>query len=605
MSFLPQAIVLLAAALIFAPLAKRYTGTTVLGYLIAGLLLGSSVSGLIEDPKLINQLLHFGMIAVMFFIGFAFRPLKLWGERRGILKNSGLQYFIITILLVGACFLLLDQVWHSLILGCALALSALILPQQLLQQKQQSNHKLEQATLATLQLQAFITVILIALFPLLEDTASTRHGIAYFAALIATISGLFLANRYLVHPIFRFLVHKKSLHLIAVLSLFILLSVILIMDILNLHILIAAFLAGLLLAETEFKVEVERILEPLKDTATGLFFMAIGLGLSLTPLSQSPLLILGSIFALVLIKAVVIGAISYYQQRNAKFSTLFAVSLAQSGELSLILLKLAESENLVSTELLAPTFLIILGSMLFTPLLYALFNRKILPMLQKNKAAVADADIPQHPILIIGFGRFGQVIARALHAQGKHFNVIDSNQPDADFIEQYGHHFIDADVTQIENLRATGIEYCKLLIIAIDDVEDSMNLARHLRLNYPDLTILVRARDRHHARLLHDLGISQIWRETYASALSMAQQTLVETGLPEDEAQNLMMHFKQEDERLMQQHWNSNQQEIIKNHPSAIAELEYLFANTKTLILDRASNDQNTQCDAKSLNETS
>lgn len=605
MSFLPQAIVLLAAALIFAPLAKRYTGTTVLGYLIAGLLLSSSVSGLIEDPELINQLLHFGMIAVMFFIGFAFRPLKLWGERKGILKNSGLQYFIITILLVGACFLLFDQVWHSLILGCALALSALILPQQLLQQKQQSNHKLEQATLSTLQLQAFITVILIALFPLLEDTASTRHGIAYFAALIATISGLFLANRYLVRPIFRFLVHKKSLHLIAVLSLFILLSVILIMDILNLHILIAAFLAGLLLAETEFKVEVERILEPLKDTATGLFFMAIGLGLSLTPLSQSPLLILGSIFALVLIKAVVIGVISYYQQRNAKLSTLFAINLAQSGEFSFILLKLAESENLLSAELLAPVFLIILGSMLLTPLLYTLFDRKILPILQKNKVAVANADIPQHPILIIGFGRFGQVIARALHAQGKHFNVIDSNQPDADFIEQYGHHFIDADVTQIENLRATGIEYCKLLIIAIDDVEDSMNLARHLRLNYPDLTILVRARDRHHARLLNDLGISQIWRETYASALSMAQQALVETGLSEDEAQNLMMHFKQEDERLIQQHWNSNQQEIIKNHPSAIAELEYLFANTKTLILDRASNDQNTQCDAKSLNETS
>lgn len=605
MSLLLPIIFLLAAALIFVPLTKRYASTTVLGYLIAGLLLGSSVSGLIEDPELINQLLHFGMVAVIFFIGFAFRPLQLWGERRGILKKSGLQYFIITILLVGACFLLLDQVWHSLILGCALALSALILPQQLLQQKQQSNHKLEQATLATLQFQAFITVILIALFPLLEDTASTRHGIAYFAALIATISGLFLANRYLVRPIFRFLVYKKSLHLIPVLSLFILLSVILIMDILNLHILIAAFLAGLLLAETEFKVEVEHILEPFKDTATGLFFLAIGLGLSLTPLSQSPLLILGSIFALVLIKAVVIGAISYYHQRNTKFSTLFAVSLAQSGELSLILLKLAESENLLSTELLAPTFLIILGSMLFTPLLYALFNRKILPMLQKNKVAVADADIPQHPILIIGFGRFGQVIARALHAQGKHFNVIDSNQPDADFIEQYGHHFIDADVTQIENLRATGIEYCKLLIIAIDDVEDSMNLARHLRLNYPDLTILVRARDRHHARLLHDLGISQIWRETYASALSMAQQALVETGFSEDKAQNLMMHFKQEDERLIQQHWNSNQQEIIKNHPSAIAELEYLFANTKTLILDRASNDQNTQSDAKSLNETS
>lgn len=455
-----------------------------------------------------------------------------------------------------------------------------------------------------MQFQAFIAVIFISLFPLLEDTASTRHGIAYFAAIIATISGLFLANRYLVRPAFRFLAGTGSIQLIPILSLLIVLSVILIMEVLNIHVLIGAFLAGLLLTETEFKAEVERIIQPFKEPMVGLFFLTIGLGLSLEPLGQSPLFILGSILGLVLIKVGVIAAMSYYQQRHAKLSTLFALTLAQSGELAFILLKLAESENLITNDLVTSSLLIIFGSMLLTPLLYWLFDTQVLPRLNK-KVAVQIEDIPQHPILIIGFGRFGQVVARTLHAQGKHFNVIDSNQPDADFIEQYGHHFIDADVTQIENLRATGIEYCKLLIIAIDDVEDSMNLARHLRLNYPDLTILVRARDRHHARLLHDLGISQIWRETYASALSMAQQTLVETGLPEDEAQNLMMHFKQEDERLIQQHWNSNQQEIIKNHPSAIAELEYLFANTKTLILDRASNDQNTQSDAKSLNETS
>lgn len=605
MSFLPQAIVLLAATLIFVPLTKRYASTTVLGYLIAGLLLGSSVFGLIEDPQLISQLLHFGTIAVMFFIGFAFRPLQLWAERRGILKNSGLQYFLTTILLVGACLLLFHQVLLSLILGCALALSAVILPQQLLQQKQQLNHKLGQATLATLQFQAFIAVILIALFPLLEDTASTRHGIAYFAAIIATISGLFLASRYLVRPAFRFLAHKNSIHLIPVLSLLVLLAVILIMDILNIHVLIAAFLAGLLLAETEFKSEVERILEPFKDAATGLFFLAIGLDLSLTPLSQTPLLILASIFGLILIKAAVISAISYYQQRHAKLSTLFAITLAQSGEFSFILLKLAESENLLSTALLESSFLIILGSMLLTPLLYTLFDRKILPMLQKSKI-VADADVPQHPILIVGFGRFGQVIARALHAQGKQLSVIDSNQPDADFIEQYGHRFIDADVTQVENLRAAGIEYCKLLIVAIDDVEDSMNLARHLRLNYPDLALLVRARDRHHAHLLHSLGITQIWRETYTSSLKMAQQAFIETGLSNEEAQTQIAQFEQEDQRLLiKQHWVHDQQEILESYPNAMAELEYLFANTKTLEVDRSSNDQNKQSDANSLNETS
>lgn len=605
MSLLLPIIFVLAATLIFVPLAKRYAANTVLGYLIAGLLLGSSVSGLIEDPQLINKILDLGMIAVMFFVGFAFRPQQLWLERRGILKNSGSQLAVITLVLIGACFLLFNQLLTSIILGFALALSAVALPQQLLQKKQQLNQKLGQATLATLQFQSFIAVILIVLFPLLEDTASTRHGIAYFAAIIATISGLFLASRYLVRPAFRFLARKNSIQLIPVLSLLIVLSVILIMDILNIHILIAAFLAGLLLAETEFKTEIERVVEPFKDTAIGLFFLAIGLELSLHALSQSPLLILGSIFGLVLIKAGVIAAISYYQQRHAKRSALFAIILAQSGELSFILLKLAESEDLLAKEILAPALLIVCGSMLLTPVLYWLLDSKILPSLQKQVSRPVD-DVAQHPILILGFGRFGQVVARVLHAQGKQFSVIDSNQPDADFIEQYGHRFLDADVTQIENLRAAGIEYCKLLILAIDDVEDSMNLARHLRLNYPDLTLFVRARDRHHAHLLNDLEVQHIWRETHASSLNMAQQALIETGLSIEQAHHQIEQFKQEDELLLiQQHWAHEQQDVIESYPNAIAELEYLFENTKTLRSDRLSNDQNTQSDANSLNETS
>jgi glutathione-regulated potassium-efflux system protein KefB len=605
MSLLLPIIFLLAATLIFVPLAKRYMGTTVLGYLIAGLVLGSNVSGLVEDPQLIQSLLELGMIAVMLFLGLVFRPVQLWVERRSILKHSGLPLAIIIPILIGACFLLLNQLLTSLILGFALALSAVTLVQQLLQKKQQLHNQLGQACLATLQFQIFITVVLIALFPLLEETASTRHGIAYFAAIIATISGLFLASRYLVRPAFRFLAQKNSIQLIPVLSALIIVSVILIMDILNIHVLIGAFLAGLLLAETEFKAEVERILEPFKDAAIGLFFLAIGLGLSLEPLAQMPLLILGSIFGLVLIKAGVIAAIRYYQQRHARFSTLFAITLAQSGELTFILLKLAESEDLLSKALLQPALLIVFGSMLLTPLLYWLFDAEILPRLQK-KVPVAPEDVPQHPILIVGFGRFGQVVARVLHAQGKQFSVIDSNQPDADFIEQYGHRFFDADVTQVDNLRAAGIEYCKLLILAIDDVEDSMNLARYLRLNHPDLTLFVRARDRHHAHLLNGLGIQYMWRETYAASLDMAQQALVETGLSNLDAQTQMERFKQQDELLLiQQHWVQEQQEIVEHYPSAIAELEYLFENTKTLQPDRMRNDQNTQSDANSLNETS
>ena len=605
MSLLLPIIFLLAATLIFVPLAKRYMGTTVLGYLIAGLVLGVNVSGLIEDPQLIQSLLNLGMMAVMLFLGLSFRPVQLWLQRKSILKSTGLQLAVIIPLLVGAGFLLFHQLQGSLILGFALALSAVTLVQQLLEKKQQLHSPLGQACLATLQFQIFITVILIALFPLLEDTASTRHGIAYFAAIIATISGLFLASRYLVRPAFRFLAQKNSIQLIPVLSALIIVSVILIMDILNIHVLIGAFLAGLLLAETEFKAEVERILAPFKDAAIGLFFLAMGLGLSLEPITQTPLLILGSIFGLILIKSGVIAAIHYYQQRHARLSTLFAITLAQSGELTFILLKLAESENLLGKALLQPALLIVFGSMLLTPLLYWLFDAEILPRLQ-NKVPVAPEDVPQHPILIVGFGRFGQVVARALHAQGKHFSVIDSNQPDADFIEQYGHRFFDADVTQVENLRAAGIEYCKLLILAIDDVEDSMNLARYLRLNHPDLSLFVRARDRHHAHLLNSLGIQYMWRETYAASLEMAQQALIEAGLSNLDAQTQIERFKQQDELLLiQQHWVQEQQEVIEHYPSAIAELEYLFENTKTLQTNRMRSDQNTQSDANSLNETS
>ena len=605
MSLLLQIILLLLATLIFAPLAKRYASTPVLGYLIAGLVLGSGVFNLIHDAELINQLTELGMILFMLFLGFAFKPQQLWTQRHNLMINSGLPLLLSTILLISTCLFILQDFLKSIILGFALALSSITLTQQLLQNKRQINSTLGQTALLGLQLQTLFAVLLIGLFPLLEDTASTQHGIAYFAAIIATISGLFLASRYLVRPAFRFLAHRQSIELIPVLGLLIVFSVLLLIDILNIHVLIGAFLTGILLAETEFKLEVERMISPFRDAAIGLLFLAIGLEISLTPLLQSPLFILASISGLLLIKAAMIAACGYYQQRSGKFSMGLAILLAHSGELSFLLLKIAESEQLLSKEILQPTLLIIFGSMLLTPLLFWLMNTKILPLMQK-KAPKHAHDVPQHPILIVGFGRFGQVVARALHAQGRQFSVIDSNQPDADFIEQYGHHFLDADVTQVENLRAAGIEYCKLLIIAIDDVEDSMNLARHLRLNYPDLSLLVRARDRHHAHLLHDLGIQHVWRETYLSSLDMAQQALIETGCSTADAQVHISQFQQQDQQLLNQSlWSHDQYETMDHYPNALAELEYLFENIKIISPKCLRDDQVTQTDAKSPHETS
>lgn len=604
MSLLLSIIFLMTAALIIVPLTKRYTSNTVLGYLIAGLLLGSSGFALITDTQFITQITELGMLLLMFFLGLAFRPIQLWIQRYTILKNSGLSLLTISLILTSICFLLFNDFASSIVLGVALALSAVTLVQQLLHYQQKSNSTLGQSILSAIQMQVFVAILFIVLFPVWDDTATTRHGIAYFAAIIATVSGLFLASRFLIRPAFRYLAKRNSIELIPVLGLVTILSIIVIMDILNIHILIGVFLAGLLLADTEFNTEVERIVHPYKDIALGLLFLAIGLNLSLQPLFETPLLILGSIFSLVLIKTVVIAAISYYHQRHKQLSLLSATALAQSGELSFILLNIAVAEQILAQPIFESALWVIFGSMLLTPLVFWLVNNKRLPILHK-KIAAQTPDIPQHPILIVGFGRFGQVVARALHAQGLHLSVIDSNQPDADFIEQYGHRFFDADVTQVENLRAAGIEYCKLLILAIDDVEDSMNLARHLRLNYPDLVLFVRARDRHHAHLLKDMGIQHIWRETYASSLSMAQLALTETGLSSEEAKAQIEQFQSHDQRLFDLRYSTGDDfDSIEAYPSVIAELEYLFENTKTLNTDRMSNEQNQQSDANSPHGT-
>ncbi|WP_212387998.1 cation:proton antiporter [Acinetobacter junii] len=606
MSLLITVLFFLVAALIFAPIAKRYTFSTILGFTIAGLLLGPSVFKLIDDVDEIQLLTDLGMLAVLFFLGFYLKPKQLWQQRHHVLKLYAMPLALISIVLCVACFLLLDQLLLGCLLGLSLSFSSVFLVQQFIEQKNQIHSQLGQNCLTAVQLQSCFAVILMILFPLLEDTATTRHGIAYFAAIIATISGLFLASRYLVRPAFHYLARHKSLELLPILSTLVLLSIFLILQILNIHILIAAFLAGLVLAETDFRTEIGNFIQPFKHALIGLLFFALGLNLTLNPLFQTPVFIVAAIVGLVVIKAGIIGVTSYFQQRQLKLSNLSAVLLAQSGELTFILLKIAESEKVISTQILQPTLVVVFGSMLLTPPLFWLVNSKVLPLILKKPVQPDSDEVAQHPILILGFGRFGQIIARVLHAQGQHFSVIDSNQPAAHFIEQYGHRFIDADVTQIENLRIAGIEHCKLAILVIDDVEDSMNLARHLRLNYPELILFARARDRHHAHLLHQLGVQQIYRETYLSSLGMAEDVLIETGLSIDETKTRIEEFKQHDQMLLRSHYSTyDEDDQIERYPNALAELEYLFENTSILAKHRLMNEQNTQSEANSQQEIS
>lgn len=581
MSFLLQATIFLGASLILVPLGKRLGIATVLGYLFTGILLGPSVLNIAHDPEAIMELAEFGVILLMFLIGLELRPQRLWEMRDSIFVMGSLQVLISgAVLMLIVLLLFQQQLSVSFVIGFALALSSTAFVLQLLTEKQQLNTTYGQQSFSILLFQDIAAIPLLAIIPLLAGTESTHHGVAYFAAIIATFTGLFLFSRYVMRPFFRFVAKSGATELITAVGLFIILAVVLLMDTLGISTTLGAFLTGVLLADSEFRHEVEASIAPFKGLLLGLFFMTVGMTTQLSLLIEMPLLIIGGAVGLLLIKTLILTAIARYKKYSWNNSLLLGTCLAQGGEFAFVILSLAKSEKVLTQAILEPVTLIVTLSMVLTPVIYWIMATQIIPLFNKERPPEYD-EIPQqdNPIIIAGFGRFGQIIARIARLQHLGFTAIDNNLHQVDFVRRYGGKLYYGDVTQPDLLRSAGIEKAKVFILAIDDVEDSMNVARHLRLNYPNLMLLARARDRHHVHLLRDLGVEYIWRETYLSSLGMAYRALRELGISDEQAYNNIEIFRDYDEKLLiqQQSIYTDEQKIFETHRNALAELEHLF----------------------------
>ncbi|PZQ86430.1 MAG: glutathione-regulated potassium-efflux system protein KefB [Acinetobacter johnsonii] len=551
MSLLLQITLFLAAALMIVPLAKRLGIATVLGYLFTGILLGPSVFNVVHDPEDIHKLAEYGVIFLMFIIGLELRPQRLWEMRKSIFVMGSLQVMLCGVLL--ACivfFALQQQIAASVVIGFALALSSTAFVLQLLSEKQQLNTTFGQQSFSILLFQDIAAIPLIAIIPLLAGTSSTHHGVAYFAAIVATFTGLFLFSRYLMRPFFRF-VAKSGL-----------------------------------LADSEFRHELEASIAPFKGLLLGLFFMTVGMSTQFSLLWESPSLIIGGALLLMLVKLLALTAIARYFEFSWRNSLMLATCLAQGGEFAFVVLNVAMSEHVITQAILEPINLIVTLSMILTPILYWLMSSWVVPLFEKETTPVYDEIPEQHnPMIIAGFGRVGQIVARLVHLQHQTFTAIDSNIDKVDFVRNYGGKLYYGDATQPDILRAAGIEHAKVFVLAIDDIEDSMNVARHIRLNYPDLNLLVRARDRHHVHLLRDLGVEHIWRETYLSSLGMAYFALRNLGIAEQDAYKSIELFRDYDEKLLaqQQSIYNDEQKVYETHRNALAELEHLFESDTQL----------------------
>lgn len=585
MSLLVQITLFLGAALILVPLGKRFGLATVLGYLFTGILLGPSVLNIARDAHAIMELAEFGVILLMFLIGLELRPQRLWQMRKSIFVMGGMQVGITGIVFMAIILLLFKQdIPTSFVLGFALALSSTAFVLQLLGEKRQLNSTYGQRSFSVLLFQDIAAIPLLAVIPLLAGTETTHHGIAYFAAIIATFTGLFLFSRYIMRPFFRFIVKSGANELITAVGLFIVLAVVLLMDLLGISTTLGAFLTGVLLADSEFRHELEASIAPFKGLLLGLFFMTVGMTTQLALLVKMPLLIIGGALGLIVVKFLIMTAIARLSHYHWKDSLLLATCLSQGGEFAFVIMSAAKSDKVLSQALVEPVTLIVTLSMVFTPILYWLINDQIVKRLFKEKAPDYD-EIPtsEHPVIIAGFGRFGQIIARIARLHHFAFTAIDNNLQRIDFVRRYGGTLYYGDVTQPEILRAAGIEKSKIFVLAIDDVEDSMNVARHIRLNYPELKLFVRARDRHHVHLLRDLGIEHIWRETYLSSLGMAYRVLCDLGIAPQQAYENIETFRDYDEKLLsrQQSIYSDEQKIVETHRDMLSELEHLFESAE------------------------
>ncbi|MCH4248712.1 MAG: monovalent cation:proton antiporter-2 (CPA2) family protein [Acinetobacter populi] len=584
MPMLVQITIFIAAALILVPFGKRIGIPTVLGYLFTGILLGPSVFNIANDPDEIMKLAEYGVIMLMFLIGLELRPQRLWQMRQSIFVLGGLQMAVTGGVLMLLLWLFLPFSFSaSFVVGFALALSSTAFVLQLLRDRQQLKSFYGQQSFAILLFQDIAAMVLLALIPLLAGHQGAHHGIAYFAAVIATFSGLFLFSRYILRPLFRFVAKSGATELLTAVGLFIVLAVVVLMDAIGISTTLGAFLTGVLLADSEFRHELEGSIQPFKGLLLGLFFMTVGMGISLNIIIEQPLLIIAGTFALILIKLVCVTLIAYFRQHRLANSFRLGVALAQGGEFAFVVFSVAASEKMISAAMLAPLTLIVTFSMMLTPALFAILDRWIEPIFAKHEHSKQYDEIPQHEnhIVVAGFGRFGQIVSRIAHLHHVRFTAIDNNIDNIDFVRKYGGKVYYGDATVPEILHSAGLSSARLLVLAIDDVEDSMNIARHVRLYHPELPILARARDRHHVYLLRELGVTHIWRETYLSALAMGEQMLLSLGTDPQLAKKHIQQFFEYDEQLLQRQQGiyADPQKLLESNRDMLHELENLFEN--------------------------
>ncbi len=552
---LEMAVIYLAAAIVAVPIAKRLGLGSVLGYLLAGILIGPFVLAMVGDQTDVMHFAEFGVVMMLFLVGLELQPSRLWKLRHSIIGLGGLQVCLTALLFFAICAYIFTLPWQtSLAIGLMLALSSTAIVLQTLDEKGWTQQEAGQNAFSVLLFQDIAVIPILALLPLLAfselggsvavDTGEHGNLIAHFPVFaqvlisLLVIASIILAGKYISAPLFRYIAETRLREIFTLFALFLVISIAVIMQKIGLSPALGTFLAGVVLAESEFRHELEVDIEPFKGLLLGLFFITVGASIDFPLLLSEFSTVLFLVTILIVGKALILYMLAWLFKLKKQQKLLFALALAQGGEFAFVLLSLTSSLQILTAEQVKLTTLVVAISMLLAPLLLMIYEK----YLSSDNQAVQDFDSPEEMeptqnVIIAGYGRFGQIIGRLLSAQGFHLSILDHSPSQIDMLRRFDNKVFYGDAGRLDLLEAAGASQAQLLVIAIDDPDKILEIASSVKKYYPQLQIVARAIDRRHAYELMALGIKAFKRETFDSALNLGVEALTLLGVKAEVAQ--------------------------------------------------------------------
>lgn len=566
-----QAIVYLVAAVLAVPIAKRLGLGSALGYLLAGVIIGPFILGLVgQEGQDVMHFAEFGVVLMLFLVGLELQPSILWRMRGPILGLGGSQVAITTIV-IGVIGFAVGLDWRSaLAIGMILSLSSTAIVLQTLKEKGWMKTEAGRSGFSVLLFQDIAVIPMLAVLPFLavpglshdvtelasHGAAAPRPGWLQGLLVIGIVSGIILGGRFLMRPVFRWIAETRSHELFIATALTLIVGITLGMEFVGLSPALGTFLAGVVLAESEYRHELESTIEPFKGLLLGLFFMAVGASIDFNIVAAEPLLILSLVAGLIVVKLIVLLILGRLFRLNPADNLMFAFMLAQGGEFAFLLFSFATQNSVIAIDLVNMLIVVVVMTMAATPLTIIAYDRLIRPRFVDcaggEPAADEEMDVQDDAVIVAGYGRFGQVVSRLLRADGINTTLLDHDAGQIEMTGRFGYKVFFGDASRVELLKSAGADEARMLVVAIDDRSKAVKMVVSAKQFFPQLKILARAFDRSHAYELMDAGADIITRETFGSALIMGEEALKLLGYEDSQAYRVMRTFKRHDEEGLQ-----------------------------------------------------